>query len=509
MNKIRVKLTLPAKLNYVPTANTAAKTFAEECGFAETQTHLISLALEEAFSNALEMGYKGIEDEIEITLTSTSTGVRMVIHSLGLPLNPDLLPEFSPQKALDTSDTRGLSFLLVKKIMDKVSFSVLSSGERQLSMVKHLPVQTGVLLPQESHIREKKDAAGSKLGTESAGQMNHSVRLAIPEDAEDIARTAIQSHGSILFHEDIYYPARIGELIQSKKMVSAVAVTDDNELFGHGALVPHGSEGLTEEMTYGFINPRFQSRGAITDITHFLIENTRKRGVYAINAMAVTSHIHSQKPNLKYGFSETALLVATSTAAGKWNDTDAKIPARIGNMLLIKYLAPVRETTLFAPARHKEIIQEIYSHQGVEVRLVPGEETPAITETESNIISESDLMEGWTLICVLSYGKDVENKLKRLCHEAISQEVPAIQLLLPLGDPATPFFTTVFEAAGFFFAGVGPGDDTREYLALQYINWEDPGYDAIHAVDGIGQKIKDYVIECGKNADKCLGKGGR
>jgi len=77
-------------------------------------------------------------------------------------------------------------------------------------------------------------------------KIHHHIRLAVPEDAEDIARIAMLSHGSILFHEDIYYPARVREMIQSKQMVSVVAVTDDNTLFGHGALVSPEPDSLVE-----------------------------------------------------------------------------------------------------------------------------------------------------------------------------------------------------------------------------------------------------------------------
>jgi len=71
MEKIRVALTLPAQTDYLHVTHATVRVVAAKCGFEESQADLISLALEEAFTHALEMGYKGVKDELKITLSST------------------------------------------------------------------------------------------------------------------------------------------------------------------------------------------------------------------------------------------------------------------------------------------------------------------------------------------------------------------------------------------------------------------------------------------------------
>lgn len=498
MEKFKISLTLPGHIDYIPVLTSTTNSFAKKCGFEGSQVNLISLALEEAYTHTLEMGYKGIKDEIDITLSLISTGIKIKIISHGLPLQSDQLPKYAPKKTLDKQDANGLSFFLVKKLMDKVSFFVSDSGQRKITMIKHRSHSKTTVLD------EKKEAfldAVIPIKTQHE-QNSHHIRLAEPDDAESIARTAFQSHGSVIFHEDIYYPERVRELIQSKEMVSVVAVTDENILLGHGALVSKGQDSLVEELTYGFVNPEFRSRGVISDIALCLLENARNRGIFAIQAMAVTSHIHSQKAILKYGFSETALLLATSAAASNWKKSEDKTLDRIGNLVLVKYLQDIKENTLFIPLQHERIIKEIYSRSGRKIQIEKGEDSPVIVPKESTLLNELDLIEGWAFICILSYGKDIRERIKKIVNEAISQNLPAIQLLLPLHDPTTPFFTDIFETTGFFFAGVGPGDDAKEYLVLQYINWEDKGYDSVHVMDGMGENIKNYVKACDENAKK-------
>lgn len=499
MKKARIVLTLPAETDYIPVSQNAVRVFAGQCGFEDSQANLIALALEESFIYALEMGYEGIQGEIRITISSTSTGLKIDTYSNGLPLNPDQLPAYSPKSALKNQDLHGLSFFLVKKLMDRVSFSVLQNGQRELTMLKHLPLDDNKCPPGAAQPCKNKKAV--KLKARSDKEIHHRIRLAVPEDAEEIARVALLSHGSILFNEDIYYPARVKEMIESYQMVSVVAVTEDNVLFGHGALVSLGQNKLVEELTYGFINPEFRGSEVVSEIARFLMDNALNRGIHAIQALSVTSHIHSQKAIKKYGFIETALLLVTSTGASNWKKNETSEPDRIGNLLQVKYLGNIKSSVLFVPSRHQQIIQDIYTCVGGNIHFSTQEQNPVTIPNESNILSESNLIEGWGVICVLEYGRDVEKKVQEIVHEAIKLGLVAIHLLLPMDTPATPYFASVFEAKGFFFAGVGPGDDAREYFALQYIT-RDMEYDSIHVVEGMGQRIKDYVIECGKNAIK-------
>jgi serine/threonine-protein kinase RsbW len=500
MKKNRIVLLFPAEKEYIPVSQNAVRVLAVQCGFEDSQANLIALALEESFIYALEMGYEGVQGEIRITLSSTSMGLKIDIHSSGLPLNPEQLPAYSPQKALLNQDFHGLSFFLVKKLMDRVSFSVLPNGKRKMTMLKHLTLDDDRFRPGKSQPSENEKKA-AKPKEDPDKNIHHRIRPAMPEDAEEIARIAMLSHDSILFSEDIYYPARIKEMILSGQMVSVVAVTEDDVIFGHGALVALGPNCLVEELTYGLVHPDFRGRKVNSDIARSLIDSARNRGVYAIQALSVTSHIHSQKAILKYGFIETALLMVTSPGASNWKKNEGTEPDRIGNLLQVKYLGNIKSSVLFVPSRHLQIIQDIYSQVDGDVQFSTQEQNPVMIPNESRILSESNFVEGWGFICVLEYGKDVEKKVQEIVHEAITLDLVAIHLLLPMDAPETPYFASVFEAKGFFFAGVGPGDDAREYFALQYIT-RDMGYDSIHVVEGMGQRIKDYVIECGKRATK-------
>ena len=492
-NQETIQLTLPADPAYVPVATCGAEVFSRKRGFEHKMAQQISLALEEAILNSFEMGYSGLKDEIKIHMTASPAGLEITVHCLGLPLDPEQLPQYSSAKAGSRYDASGLSFFLVKQLMDEVFFSTRINGERKLRFIKHLPLTAAV--PDRAGDLEK---TGRKHRLDR--EFSHLVRLSRPDDAEDISRLVLRAHGQVLFSEDIYYPARVEEMIRCEKMVSVVAVSDDGEIFGHGALVPVGSQGGIEEMTYGFVNPDFRSRGAVSDIARVLIQNAGTRQVSALMTMAVTNHVLSQKASARLGFKESALLVATSAASAKVGNDQTSDLGRIGNIVQMLYLNQTDPPRLYIPRRHEYMILKIY--RNLEKTIVSETVPHASMELPSGsaqIWSESNLVEGWMTIYVSAFGSDIQARVNQCLQEAVLQQISAVQLLLPLEEPFTPLLSPQFEKDGFFFAGVGPGEGAKEYLILQYINSPNPSYENIEVLEGLGEEIKTYVLQCSLN----------
>jgi hypothetical protein len=216
--------------------------------------------------------------------------------------------------------------------------------------------------------------------------------------------------------------------------------------------------------------------------------------------MAVTNHVISQKAAARVGFKECALLVATSSASAGMEAGKKTEVGRIGNLIQVRYLGNPAPLRLYLPKQHSTMVQKIYRHLGRQLIPEPLPEAGKTPGGRSEVWSESDLVEGWMLICMNSVGNDARERVNQHLKEALSHQIPAVQLLLPLDDPFTPGFTAIFEAAGFFFAGAGPGEGAREYLILQYSNTSGPGWEHIHVLDGMGKEILDYVLHCSRTS---------
>ncbi|WP_462325321.1 GNAT family N-acetyltransferase [Desulfoplanes sp.] len=480
-----VSITLPANALHIPIAVFAAKHCATNTGFSNKDTGRICLAVEEGINHALEFGYGGARETIRVDMFRTTLGLRLTIQFHGLPLEIEKLPKYDPTWASEHRDTTGISLLLIEKMMDASSFSSLPGGMQSVSMEKHLPAQMVSEQPVRIVPPQKQESTANTL------------RLSRPDDAEGISRLAFQSHGAVLFSEHIYYPDRVRQMILSREMTSVVIEADDTgEIMGHGALLTYAPDALVEELTFGFVAPRFRSMGCASALAEFLEKDARKRRIYAIEVFAVTNHVHSQRAILGHGYKESGILLDSSPASHSWGEKESSDRKRIGNIIFTKYLEPFCDTMLFIPDHHKDMIQRIYTHHDIAIRVGGSQKGSTEQSPESNIWTLSDLKEGWAFIGIVEYGTDTAAQVGERLQHICTQNVASIQLALPLGKPKTRSMAATFEDMGFFFAGVGPDNMGRENLVLQYINSTEVDYESVKVHSGFAHEIKEYVRTC-------------
>ncbi|MBI9111966.1 ATP-binding protein [Maridesulfovibrio ferrireducens] len=481
---------IPAQLTNISIVGVAARECAKMRGFAPEDVQSFCLAVEESVTNSIEMGFGGHDDEVGILFSKTPSGLGVKINSLCLPLVPEKLPQYCSQRMSDHNDTTGLSFHLVKQMVDNLHISIGKDGERELSFEKYLP---------EKRVQEK-------ITRKRIARVNttHTTRFAIPDDAENISRLLLRAHGEVLFSESIYYPDHVREMLEKRDMISVVSETECGELMGHFALVKEISGSSVEELTYVVVDGNFRSHDS-SKIPEILMEDATSRGVYAVSAYAVTNHIYSQRGLQRDNFAENSLFLALN-AASKHKDKNENGPDRIGNMGYAKYFGVRNQAPVFLPPHHRDMIMRIYAHAGVEPSVSDENSFTEAKNGSSRITTESELQEGWFSIVVQEYGIDTFPHIRSEFYKASAQGVPSIQIRLPLSDSATLKICEKCEKIGFFFAGINPGYKGSESLILQYLNGVEAGFESVHIFSDFGKILKDYVHECWekRQLDQCL-----
>lgn len=479
-----VSLTLPAKPEMIPVLRAAAKEYANRLGFPKSDIQLISLALAEAALYNLEFGYGAPDDTFAAAFSRTSLGIQLTLRSKGLPLEEEKLPKFDLDRFSMDVDSTGLSSHLVRNIVDKVTFTTYGSGERETTLIKNFPASEKNLSCNDVAQEES-----------SAKSTNYSIRIARPNDAEGISRLALRSHGNVFFNEQIYYPERVREMLEQGEMVSVVAENAEGRLIAHGALVSELPGACTEELTFGFTDASYRGLGCMNDVAIALLENAAAREVYALCSLAVTNHVHSQRAAHHLGLRDCVLLLAVSPASKSWRKGKNGDPARIANLGMIKYLGEVDAAPVYVPKHHHTMVERIFENLGAKKAFVVDVENQ-LPESETCLKTFSELKEGWATIMIQEYGMDVVRQVAAQHQLFCSQDLPFVNLFLPLNDSCTCFMSEEFERLGFFFAGLGPGLDGRENLVLQYLNRTDPTYDSIEIQSTFGQELLAYIQSC-------------
>lgn len=496
-------LHLPARERWVGVAVAAAGEYASLLGFSKERVRDICLALDEAVMNAIAFGYGGQNDELNVTMSETGHGMRLTVHSKGLPLDESRLPQYDPSR-LGEGDTTGLGTYLIRRLVDQVSFSVKEGGEREVSMFALLPLDLSV-------VRDKSEGNVPEWPAVAQSLPPQVLRRAVPNDADVIARLALRSHGTVLFDERIYYPATVREMLETGEMISVVSEIEGVGITGHGALL-HLEAGV-RELTFGFVDARHQGKGCSWGLADCLMQIATERGVRVVLASAVTSHVRSQRSALHAGLRECALLTAAGPAASVWSEGNADkadvVPGRIADLVFVRCLGEPDPSPVYLPIRHKPMIESIFANIGLS--HLPDSVTShgtVLPSTPTILEFESDFKEGWTFITISEPGRDALDQIESHLNASRTRVTPLIVLLLPLDNRHTPELCEAAEKLGFFFAGIGPSQEGRMNLALQFLCGVEAEFQAIQVHTAFARELLDYVRSCAVQNEPCLGDVG-
>ena len=111
---------------------------ARKHGFADDDVNKISIAVDEACTNIIKHGYNfSTKEKIEIHINRKESEFEIVITDTGKQFDPKEISTPDMKEYLSQFRRGGLGVYLMKRIMDKVEFTV-HANENQLRMIKYL-----------------------------------------------------------------------------------------------------------------------------------------------------------------------------------------------------------------------------------------------------------------------------------------------------------------------------------------------------------------------------------
>ena len=131
-----LQMKIPAHRDHLPELAEAIRTFGHEAAWPPDLCLQIELVCEEMLVNIMDYGYPGRSPgEIEITLVTRSTDIRITLTDDGLAFNP--WQHSSPDINIPLQDRHpgGLGLLLVRTIMDFCTYRFID-GRNQVSLKK-------------------------------------------------------------------------------------------------------------------------------------------------------------------------------------------------------------------------------------------------------------------------------------------------------------------------------------------------------------------------------------
>jgi serine/threonine-protein kinase RsbW len=456
---------------------------------------MILLAVEEAVVNVIEHAFEPAEKaSFQIIIEPSTTGLKIIVKDKGLPYAPSLVPTYAVDSDLEKMESSGLGSYLMRKSMDEVTFHNLGKEGKELHLVRRLPFRN----ISDYHAPEETDQHLAQAPQPGALQLDGplEIRLTRLSETVEVSRLFYRSYGYSYVHDSIYYPDRFAQLIEEGEIISAVAVTGEDQIIGHGGLAMEEGHRRVAEAGMAATKPLMRGIGGMTKIVQFLIEYAKNQGMEGLFARAVADHPFSQKTGFKCGFRDCGILLGIGLPDTDYKNIVGLVTQRVSLVCSFLPLVEVSRCILYPPEHHRSIVEEIYDNLVIDATFVASDvndlrKTEERTLLKSRVIPSDSRAE----IVLTGYGKDTAAELAHVLKDLLHRKVEEISLYLDLQDPMTASLCREFEALGFFFSGVMPFLHFDHTLILQYLNNITLDYAQLKVASDFGHRLLNYVRE--------------
>jgi serine/threonine-protein kinase RsbW len=353
-------LTIPNDTAYLPVVGAYVTTSALQAGFGEEDAGRIRLAVDEACTHVIETAFEpGEETTFTVTCQRSASGLRVVIADKGMPFNPAAVADYDPQAGLDR-ELGGLSFYLMKQVMDEVRFVGKGREGKELHLVKYLEAGNITTYFSEEELRPY------EARVEPAPPGEYVFRLLQPAEAVEVARCVYKTYGYTYPGEHIYYPQRLIEMSRTGEQVSVVAISDKGEVAGYCAIFGGQADDPVRELGQAVVDPAHRGRRVLSRLLQFAIDQARARGMAGLFGEPVTNHTFSQQACIPLGFRDTALLLGYIPQSVYFKKIGegalAQRETLLYSLLPLRAWAPAQ---LYPPPHHRAMLARIYENLGI------------------------------------------------------------------------------------------------------------------------------------------------
>ncbi|PWC52316.1 ATP-binding protein [Azospirillum sp. TSO22-1] len=477
-----VSLTVNTDRRMIPAVCALVREAAQAAGFDERQAQRLELAAEEAAIVVIEQSFEGRADgTYDLSMSDEGARFVMAVHDLGLP--------FDWARA-QAEESTSLSIQLLRSLTDEIRFVNLGKQGKRIEFV----VNRSEMDLEGPGLHQIAVPAGEVPAAPADTPLE--IRPLRPEeDGVALARCMYTVYG-YSYHEVVYFPERLRDLIEKGLLVSVVAVTPDGTVAGHQGLKKTAPDARVANVSMGAVDPRFRGRKLFERLKADTFGRVKAQGLLGLYGEAVTIHPYSQKANFASGGHETGILLAYIPGDRAFKKIDGQGGASDRQTAVLFYIvlnpAPVR--TVYPPVAHRAMIERIYAWAGVGRAFAePGAvELPERSEVDVEVRASYN----WAVLGVVRAGRDLVDLVRVRTRELCQSHLDCVYLDLPLSDPATAVLAPELEELGFSFCGIYPEMvESGDLLRLQYLNniAIDPA--KIIVVTDFGRELLGYVVE--------------
>jgi len=247
-------------------------------------------------------------------------------------------------------------------------------------------------------------------------------------------------------------------------------------------------------MILGIVDSRYRGRKLVLEVGLALASTLSELGLLGLYLYATTAHAISQKLCLATGSIEAGILIGfLPEATSSRQILSRAVSHRYPSILLYRPIGKAPARTVHLPASYRPIAGDLYRRSGLEREIVDGSaDLPARSTIQRAVL---DAPRDLVRFVVESPGADLVQQVAQRLRDPGMDSMEAVQLDLPLADPATPAAVEGLRPLGFFFAAILPELRDGDVIRLQAVKSRAVDRASISLASAKGRELLDLVLE--------------
>lgn len=478
-------ITIPGKQTLIPAVLGFALEVSQIAGFSRQECNKLQLALEEACVEAITNSFGPDEDgALNIRFLHRENGIEIHVHDMGLPYDPASMPVYEPGKGLD-QDLTGIGSYLIRQMVDEYRFNNLGINGKETVLVKFL--QTPIISGEKGEVVPEEPAPAP---AEVIQKIPFTVRVMKPAESLEVCRCIYDCYGYSYASENVYYPERIRAMNEEGKLLSLVAVTDSQDVGGHAAIIFH--DFVPAEFAMVVTKKVYRGQGIARNLGDGLVAEAIRRNLKGLQVKEVTAHPYTQKFCAKLGYQDCGILLGHSPKSLSFKGIADKLRQRNSDVLGFRYFQEPEPVSLYAPGRHRAIIDELLANIGLQASFLEPEDSACKKDRTAMNVRVHPLR-SLAEIGVFVSGSDYREAFRQEMRKLFIDEIRVFECYLGMEDPMTPTIVSFLEEEGFVFTGVLPETDYGTAIVMQYFNGVHIELDELVIVSDMAKKLLAYI----------------
>jgi anti-sigma regulatory factor (Ser/Thr protein kinase)/GNAT superfamily N-acetyltransferase len=417
----------------------------------------IEQLVSETVAAAVEHAYPpGEQGSIRLTIREKLGKLEILVRDYGIPQDVRILEERLHESAAAGGRFGSATALAV----DELHWLGFGREGKALQLVKWLHEERIAARPDAGDLTPFHDQ------TPPAPAQQYVIRRMIPEEAVQVSQLMYRAYGNTYFNDDVYYPERVAAQNAHEAVLSFVAVGADGRVAGHYALELN-QPGPVAEGGQAVVDPAHRGRGLLEKLKAAALAAAKQHGLTGWYADAVAVHTMTQKSNATHGGVVTAADLAIAPRTESFRELAVSQPQRVTCLLYFHWLEEPRPRIVSVPARHREIVTDIYTRLGCPVEF----HDAADPAGHGTLTVQMETGGAKAFLRAGELGADTVHLIAHAKRELVERSrMEAVYVELPLHDQGTARVAERLEGEGFGFIGIAPHFDAAgDLLRLAYL----------------------------------------